>query len=327
MKKVQRLPNDGSRRLSPVFLFASIGILIILLIFSLYMELRNEIVGTEPNAGSVMVTPSMTATLTDSPLPTVTPTPEPTYTPTVPPTPTMQFGGSYVIGYSVNGLPIEVYQFGYGAKERMIVAGIHGGYEWNTVALADELIAYLTENPELVPPDVTLYILRNLNPDGYARAHDSAGRANANGVDLNRNFDADWLSDWNRDMCWHYEYVTAGSEPGSEPETQAFMAFVESHNLEALINYHSAGLGIFPGGNPPGPKSQLLAYYISMRSPYAYPAKDIGCVYSGQLVSWMVLQSVPAVDVELSTHGYTDFDINKGILEYFLRPDLGLDGS
>jgi len=65
-----------------------------------------------------------------------------------------------------------------------------------------------------VPPEVTLFILKNMNPDGYAKAWDATGRANANGVDLNRNFDANWLIDWNRDVCFNRVYVTAGPEPG-----------------------------------------------------------------------------------------------------------------
>ncbi len=264
----------------------------------------------------------LTPTVTLSPAPAVTSTPEPTAT--ILPTPTRQFGESFIIGYSIEGRPLEVYRFGNGPKERLIVAGIHGGYEWNTVVLAEELIVYLMEYPALIPPEVTLYILKNMNPDGYAKARDATGRANANGVDLNRNFDANWLVDWNRDVCFNRVYVTAGPEPGSEPETQAVMALILSHNFEAMISYHSAGLGIFPGGLPPGPKSQMLAYYLSGITPYAYPPKDIGCVYSGAMANWAAQQGVPSVDVELSTHGDTDFWINKRVLEFFIKPDLEL---
>jgi hypothetical protein len=194
------------------------------------------------------------------------------------------------------------------------------------VALAEEMIAYLLENPDLISPEVTLYILKNMNPDGFAKAHDATGRANANGVDLNRNFDANWVIDWNRDVCFNAVYVTGGPEPGSEPETQAVMNFILAHHFEAMISYHSAGLGIFPGGLPQGPKSQMLAYYLSGITPYAYPPKDIGCVYSGAMANWAAMQGVPSVDVELSTHGDTDFWINKKVLEFFIKPDLELGG-
>ena len=80
-----------------------------------------------------------------------------------------------IIGYSVSGRPLEVYKFGQGERQVMIAAGIHGGYEWNTIALADELLTYINEKPEIVPSDVTLFILRNINPDGDARAHSIEG--------------------------------------------------------------------------------------------------------------------------------------------------------
>ncbi len=71
-----------------------------------------------------------------------------------------------VIGFSLAGRPIEAYTFGAGEKQYLIVAGIHGGYEGNTIALANELITYINDNPETIPTDVTLYIIRDMNPDG-----------------------------------------------------------------------------------------------------------------------------------------------------------------
>ena len=186
-------------------------------------------------------------------LPTVTPNPlttpiEAYKTPT--PFVLSQGPRPIVIGYSVSGRPLEVYTFGQGERQVMIVAGIHGGYEWNTIALADELIIYVNEHPEIIPSDVTLFILRNINPDGDARAHTIAGRVNDHGVDLNRNFPENWQAEWDRDGCWDYGPTTGGSGPGSEPETRAVMNFLSTHRVEALISYHSAALGVFPGGEP-----------------------------------------------------------------------------
>jgi predicted deacylase len=48
--------------------------------------------------------------------------------------------------------PLEVYRFGNGEPAYMIIAGIHGGYEWNTVELAYELIDLLIKEPERVHP-------------------------------------------------------------------------------------------------------------------------------------------------------------------------------
>jgi protein MpaA len=223
-----------------------------------------------------------------------------------------------IIGFSVAGNPLEVYQFGDGPIEKMIIFGIHGGYEWNTVALADKMIIYLQSHPEIIPEDHTLYYLRVLNPDGLARSRGFGGRANENNVDLNRNFPSNWQAEWPRPGCWDYIPITGGSGPGSEPETRALIEFVESHDLQAFISYHSAALGIFPGGQPPDPTSLALAEALAGVSDYPYPPIDAGCAFTGQLVDWISNQGIPGVDVELTTHQDTDFEINLAILSVFL---------
>jgi g-D-glutamyl-meso-diaminopimelate peptidase len=220
-----------------------------------------------------------------------------------------------VIGTSVAGRPIEVIRFGSGPSGRMMVADIHGGNEWNTTALMDQLIEYIKAKPEVIPDGVSLYILRTLNPDGLARALNPDGRVNDNGVDLNRNWDASWVETWDRDGCWSLRPTTGGPYPNSEPETQALIQFVLSNPMDALISYHSAALGIFPAGMPPDPQSVRLAESIAAVTDYAYPPINTGCVYTGGLVDWMALQGIPSVDLELTTHLSTDFEENKNVLD------------
>ncbi len=224
------------------------------------------------------------------------------------------------IGYSVEGRPIEVYKFGNGESERLVVAGIHGGYEWNTIALADELIAALEESPQIIPADVTLYIVRALNPDGDANFHAKReGRANANGVDLNHNFPYHWKEEWDREGCWDYLPTTGGTHPASEPETVALINFINVHDFDALISYHSAALGIFAGGMPPFEPSERLAMKIANSGPYLYPPVDTGCDYSGNLTDWSAsVKGIPSIDIELTNHRDTDFDANLRILKTFL---------
>ncbi|MCU0500196.1 MAG: M14 family metallopeptidase [Anaerolineae bacterium] len=223
-----------------------------------------------------------------------------------------------VIGNSVLGRPLEVTQFGNGPLELMIIAGIHGGTEVNTIELADQLGEYLSSHPEIVPPNVTLWMLRALNPDGEAKGRVWSARGNENGVDLNRNFPALWEADWDRGGCWDYMRLTSGPEPGSEPETQALMRFLLTHHVDALINYHSSALGIFAGGQPPDPESSRLAQRIGDISEYPYPPIDTGCSYSGQLIDWASDHGIAAIDVELSNELDTDFEQNLAILAAFL---------
>lgn len=254
--------------------------------------------------------------------PSVTPRPKPAtptvvvMTPTI--TPTGVEGQPLRIGESVNGLPLEVYRFGSGEIVRVIAAGIHGGYEWNTVDLAYELIDHLRENPEVIPDSITLYILPLLNPDGYANGLGPVGRGNANGVDINRNWDAQWQAEYPRTGCWNTLPITAGKYPHSEPEVQAFAAFLKGNSVDALISYHSAALGILPGGQPPDEDSISLAIALAGVSTYAYPPMDTGCLYTGTMTDWASQLGIAAVDVELTNHHDTEFEMNLLVLEAFL---------
>jgi len=255
-------------------------------------------------------------------LPTLTP--NPFYTP-----PVFETSTAFVlangqlpttIGYSVAGRPIEVYMFGEGEREYLIVAGIHGGYEGNTVALANELIQYVNEHPDIIPVDATLYIIRNMNPDGEARDSGFDGRVNNNGVDLNRNFPTkNWVPDWDRDGCWVFRATTGGGYGGSEPETRAIMNFIAGHKISALISYHSAALGVFPGGVPWQEDSKRLASSLAFVTKYPYPPMDTGCVYTGTLADWAVENGVSAaVDMELANHKDTDFARNLKAMQVLL---------
>ncbi len=265
-------------------------------------------------------TSTPTATATATPPPTLTPTPSPSPTATLPPIPP---GGSLVIGYSLEGRPLTVYRFGQGPHQRMILAGIHGGYEWNTVVLAEALLGVLQRGEITVPAEVTLFVLPNLNPDGYARQKGPLGRANARGVDLNRNFPWNWAPDWDRTGCWNYAPITAGAAPLSEPETQALAAFLQRPDVhpEALVSYHSAALGIFPAGwpNSPGPQSSALAQALAQVTGYRYPPLDYGCELTGQLVDWTAFAlGIPSVDVELTNHQDPDLRQNLAALRLLL---------
>jgi hypothetical protein len=222
------------------------------------------------------------------------------------------------IGYSVEGRPIEVVRFGQGATVRLIAAGIHGGSESNTTALALELIGFLSSHPDAVPHGITLYVLPLLNPDGAARASGPEGRTNARGVDLNRNWPSLWRPEWDRSGCWSLGPTSGGTGPASEPETLSLIQFISAVKVEALISYHSAALGIFAGGQPPNPESLRLAESLAGISDYPYPPIDTGCTFTGQLIDWAADNKIAAVDIELHNHRDTDLDVNLVILRTFL---------
>lgn len=297
-----------------------IGLLVVMGLFILYW-LQNNSAQAAPLLPTSTPIPSQTLPPTSYYLPTITPNPHSTEIVFETPTPFVFSNTSraMLVGMSVSGRPIEVYTFGQGARQVMIVAGIHGGYEWNTIALADQMILHLNDHPEIIPEDVTLYILRNLNPDGAARDHGIDGRVNDHGVDLNRNFPVNWSATWDRTGCFDLAPTTSGISPGSEPESLAVMNFLMMHRVEALISYHSAGLGIFPGGEPWDEASMQLAQRIDDVSDYPYPPIETGCIYTGTLADYAVSRGSAAVDLELSDHKRTEFSVNLQVLNVLLH--------
>jgi len=297
-----------------------IGFVALVIIFFLYLS-RQPVEAASPGPGLPRVPrPTLTPAPTSYYLPTVTPNPRATeiedYST---PTPFVFTLGPApaLIGYSVLGRPIQVYTFGQGESQYLIVAGIHGGYEGNTVDLANELIVYITQHPEVIPSGSMLYIIPDLNPDAVARGRNVDARVNANGVDLNRNFPTrNWVADWDHSNCWNERPTTGGAYGGSEPETKAVMNFILSHHIQAMISYHSAALGVFPGGVPWEPDSKDLARRLSKATGYPYPPIEIGCVYTGTLADWAVEHGIGAsVDMELANHRDSDFDRNLKALK------------
>jgi protein MpaA len=107
-----------------------------------------------------------------------------------------------VLGRSVEGRAIEAVEVGdpHAARKVLVVGCIHGD-ECAGIAVARRL--------EHMPPPrgVELWIVESLNPDGRA----AGTRANARGVDLNRNFPTGW-----RPLGGLYD---SGPRSLSEPES------------------------------------------------------------------------------------------------------------
>ncbi len=97
------------------------------------------------------------------------------------------------------------------------------------------------------------------------------------------------------------------------------MGFLSPHRIEALISYHSAALGVFPGGYPWDADATRLAQSIAGVTSYPFPPIDTGCTYSGTLADYAVSKGVAAVDLELTNHFDTDFAQNLDILNVLLN--------
>jgi predicted deacylase len=252
-----------------------------------------------------------------------------------------------IIGYSVEERPIKVETVGdeAGTRNLVVVGGIHGGYEWNSVVLAQGLLKHYSDNPDLLPKNFKLHIIQVMNPDGLHRIAGTAdpelldpvslrltrsellpGRLNGNLVDLNRNFDSDWRSVSNHGS----REVNAGTAPFSKPESRAVRDYIKKINPLAVLFIHSASNKIWYGGLPDNwAPARKLAEAYSKASGYAIHQWTGGGTrtYSitGTASGYYYKQGIPAVTIELSGRYSPNLERNKKGLNALIEALLSSD--
>ncbi len=238
--------------------------------------------------------------------------------------PTAQGPEVTTIGKSVEGRSIEAYTFGQSGKHLLFVGGIHGGYEWNSVLLAYELIDYLKANPA-VAEGVTVTIIPSANPDGvfkvvgkegrFSAADAStdadtlaAGRFNANEVDINRNF----ACKWQPTSTWRSKQVSPGTQAFSEPEARAIRDFVSKSSPNAVVFWHSQANAVYASECEAGVLPQTRAVMETYASAAGYPAILSFDAYpiTGDAEGWLASIGIPAITVELADHTSVEWEKN-----------------
>ncbi len=224
---------------------------------------------------------------------------------------------TFVLGESAQGRPIEVVQIGDGPRKLVVVGATHGGPEANTYRLTLELIAYFQANPAQIPPDVRIYFIPALNPDGLALDW----RFDAAGVDLNRNMntnlDACTENDWSTTVYGAGSFIsdTGGSYPDSQVETRLIRSFLWDA-AGAIFIHSNAGL-VFPAACEHAPS-------IAMAEAYATSA---GYIYSrfwprynitGGMHDWAGSMGIASITPELVTGNLSEFAENLAGLQAVL---------
>jgi Zinc carboxypeptidase/Choline-binding repeat len=175
------------------------------------------------------------------------------------------------IGKSVDGRNIYALKLGIGEKE-IFFNGSHHAREHMTTNLLMEMIdqyavsyarngAFNGYNVRQLLNKVSIWFVPMVNPDGVMLVQEgaytaknpsyvlalnggstdfSAWKANVRGVDLNRQYPADWEAI--RDNSGypgpsHFK----GYQPLSEPEVQAITNFTKAHPFKIAVAYHSSG--------------------------------------------------------------------------------------
>lgn len=243
-----------------------------------------------------------------------------------------------IIGKSVEGRSIESYSYGTGAAHLLFVGGIHGGYEWNSVLVAYNLIDHLKANPNLIPSNLTIDIIPSLNPDGVYKATKKEGRFtvadvstdkallasarfNAHAVDLNRNFNCKWQPK----STWQSKEVSAGAAAFSEPEAKAFKNYVALNVPSAVVFWHSQADGVYASQCEAGILPQTLTLMNTYAKASGYPAIKTFDAYvtTGAAEDWLASIHIPAVTVELKTHEKVEWEQNllgiKAVIQSYAK--------
>lgn len=171
------------------------------------------------------------------------------------------FTKTFSIGLSSELRDIPCIEIGYGEKCAVFCAAFHGLEYLTTPALiyfAKAFLSYAEYHSR-----VKAYIVPMINPDGVEIAINGINprlpyhrdiikdigiiefkkmwQANAAGVDINHNFDADWDSVKSAPSFSKY----GGLYPESEPETRALVNLLKKTEPELFIAFHSQGKEIY----------------------------------------------------------------------------------
>ncbi len=243
------------------------------------------------------------------------------------------------IGRSYDGRTLYCIRLGSASARKQVVisAGIHAR-EWRNCHFLMEKLEYLVKNydekiyrgktvQELLK-GTCLYILPMVNPDGTAisqygpksiqnatlrkklmKMHGikqySRWKANARGVDLNRNFNTGWASkaDKKKKPC---SELYPGDSAASEIETKCLSGFMNRlSNPQVMVSYHSTGEIIYYDYGVTGNLKTKNDYYASLTQKlthYSLIHGSSGTVANGGFGDWCAyVRRVPTVTIESGT--------------------------
>lgn len=244
------------------------------------------------------------------------------------------FVRNQIIGNSVCRRAINALSIG-NAKTGVLWVSAHHGLEWLTTLLVlrflNDICEKINNNEDICGINIEnsfkqrgLVIVPCLNPDGVEIAVNGfkssvksspmlalmdetlskVWQSNANGVDLNHNYDAGWDELHNLEISHgitgpsHTRY--GGESPESEPETHALATFCRKNNFEYAIAFHSQGEEIYWNYGKHTPKSsERFAKIFALMSGYSVSYPE-GLAVGGGFKDWFIEKfRKPAYTVEI----------------------------
>lgn len=223
-----------------------------------------------------------------------------------------------IAGYSVKKRPLFYLRMGQGQR-RLLLVGAHHAREYITSAYLmrfaeDAAQLYATRPPDAeynahhIFEQVQIYLLPMLNPDGVElsihgeqaatpeiqnmiKIHGdwAAWKANARGVDLNRQYPC-FFEEKHSTVLSPASEMYKGSAPATEPEVQALMALTKAVPFQLAATFHAKGEEIFYADeNTPEllEASHVLATRIARETGYALaPVSADPAVYGAGFENW-----------------------------------------
>ncbi len=227
-----------------------------------------------------------------------------------------RFLGCEIIGYSVMKNPIHAIKIGDG-DIKVFINAAHHGLEYLTAKFVmrflKEYASAINSKSDFFGYDageirrkVTFYVVPMVNPDGvdiavngvditnpyHQKLISSIGihsfnkvwQANARGVDINHNYNANWRVVKKTPSPTKF----AGPYSESEPETKAIVEFVRKMDFDLLMAFHSQGGEIYYDFDGMAAENSLrLAEKMAEESGYAVSVPE-GTASFGGCKDWFI---------------------------------------
>lgn len=168
----------------------------------------------------------------------------------------------------------------------LIIAGTHGDENAAMVTLSCALRTLAMEVRQH-------HVVLAVNPDGCQLGL----RANANGVDLNRNFaSTNWqpgetVYRWNSQATERDVILSTGHSPASEPETQALCQLIETLQPAWIVSFHD------PLGCIEDAQRSALGTWLAEN--FQLPlVSHVGYATPGSFGSWCSERNMPCITAE-----------------------------
>ncbi|WP_342433035.1 M14 family zinc carboxypeptidase [Neobacillus sp. FSL H8-0543] len=242
-----------------------------------------------------------------------------------------------IIGQSVDGRNLYAVKIGKGEKEIFINGSHHAREHMTTNVLMEMLDEYAktyayngTFNGYKVREllnQVSIWFVPMVNPDGVMLVQEgaktaknpqyvlnlngnktdfSAWKANIRGVDLNRQYPADWnliTGDTGKPGPSNFK----GYQPLSEPEVKALVTFTKAHQFKIAVAYHSSGRILYWEYKQSAADRQR-DYQIALKyanlTGYSLMYQGANPIYGGYS-DWFIQETkMPGFTPEISTYTY-----------------------